>query len=74
MDDRSIDATARLMAEAGFLLGTYNLSGSNRDPWDQSHNDHQMKPEEIDELMEDGYERHTANAFVIPADPHASRL
>jgi hypothetical protein len=72
MDDRSIDATARLMAEAGFLLGPYTLSGVHGDHWGQQS---LGKGEEIDELMDDEYEDSTATAFVISADPpHTSRV
>jgi hypothetical protein len=68
MDDRSIDATARLMAEAGFLLGPYTLSGVNGDSWDQC-DQNSLKGEEIDELMADAFEQSTATAYVMPADP-----
>lgn len=66
MDDRSIDATARLMAEAGFLLGPYTLSGVHGDHWGQQS---LGKGEEIDELMDDDYETEAATAFVISTDP-----
>ncbi len=74
MDDRSIDATARLMAEAGFLLGPYTLSRPDGDQWDQYQNDRAVKGDELDEFIDDEYEPSSATGFIIPADPQSSRL